>query len=253
MKKILTLLSLTAGTFAFGQSLQVLEHGTSNPVPANVIRYVDVTQGDDVKFDIKNLTNSALTYKVRKRIISTPAGCATPNSLMFCDALNCYAGSPVSTSATHLPLAANQIVDPNGYGIKADLMGGSCEGTYVVRYTVFVTANGSLTNDSTSFLITYNATPTGINAIDSKNFVLGNISPNPVAATAVVKYDFPYSPSSASIKIYNMVGSLIKEVKLDGQEGKASFDLSTISEGVYFYSLTVNDKVVNTKKLLVAH
>ncbi len=251
MKRIATTLFFAlAGTFAFGQSLQFVEHGTSTAAPANYNKNVDGQVGDALDMDLKNLTSNSFTYKIRKRILTSPSGCSSLNSIHFCDAMNCY--PPNGTlSATNLQIAANQTVGASsGYALKADIDPGDCCGTYVVRYTAFNTANA---NDSTSFTITYMVSNcTGISN-SHKAFELGTASPNPVSALATLKYDFYSTPENASIKVYNMVGSLVKEIKLEGSEGKAVIDATTFSDGIYFYSLNVNDKVINTKKLVVAH
>ncbi len=253
MKKITFLFMLVAAlNSAKAQSLQFLEHGTSVPAQANYTLYEDagVDDWDHFFMDVKNISASSLNYKIRKTLVSSPAGCATPNGIHFCDANTCYPPM-VAVSMSVIPLTAGEL---NGHGndhaLTADIDAGTCLGTYIVRYCAFNVNNPT---DSSSFTITYIVTPTGIQSAGTKHFATGAISPNPVSATATLKYDFATLPENASLKIYNTIGSLVKEIKLEGQEGKANIDLTNLSDGVYVYSLHVNDKTISTKKLIVAH
>lgn len=252
MKKIITTLFFTAtAALGFGQSLRFLEHGTNTVAQSTYIRYADVSLGDAFELDIENMSSNNLSLKIRKTIVSTPSGCSTPNDIIFCDPVNCYS-NPATAVGFAFPINANQIIDPatNLYGLKADVLAGSCTGTYVVRYKVYNTAN---TADSASVTMIYYVTPTAIATVDAKNFVMGNALPNPATNNSTIKYEFPAVPASASIKIFNTMGTPVKEIRLEGQEGKANIDASSLAEGMYFYSLIVNNKPVSTKKLLVTH
>ncbi len=252
MKKITLLLFVAFANSAWAQSFQFLEHGTSTVAQANYTRNVDATIGDEFKLDIKNISSSMKTYKIRKTIVNTPSGCATPNDIKFCDAQNCYSNTQ-NISAHNLQINAGQIINDSAarYGLSAHIDQGDCCGTYLVRYKVYDVTNA---NDSVSVNITYIVTNC-TNGIKNpfKNFELSAASPNPASGAAVLKYEFPTAPGNALVKIYNTIGSMVKEVKLEGQEGKAVIDVTDLSDGIYFYSLHVNDKIISTKKLIVAH
>ncbi|MFL5754577.1 MAG: T9SS type A sorting domain-containing protein [Bacteroidia bacterium] len=253
MKKIITTLFLSSlSTFSFCQNLRFLEHGSATPAQAVYNVNVDASLGDAYDLDIENMSSNALNLKIRKTVVSTPVGCATPNDVIFCDPVNCYS-NPATNVGVAFPINANQVIDPspNLYGLRADLLAGSCLGTYIVRYKVFNTAAPNTDTASVTFI--YNVTPTAIAAIDAKNFMLSAALPNPASTNATIKYDFAAVPSTASIRIFNTVGALVKEFKLEGQEGKVSIDASSLEDGMYFYTLSVNNKPVSTKKLLVNH
>src|ERR1700741_2601985 len=200
MKKIITTLFLSAvATLGFSQSLRFLDHGTNTPAQAIYTRNVNSSIGDAFELDIENTSSNALNLKIRKTIVSTPGSCGTPNDIIFCDPVNCYS-NPATNLGFAFPINANQVIDPGAglYGLKADLLAGTCSGTYVVRYKVYNTA---VLSDSASVTIIYNATPSAIASVDSKNFSMSAAMPNPVAGNAVIKYDFLSVPASASIKI----------------------------------------------------
>ena len=251
MRKIAIILFFTMSGYCMSaQSFQFIEHGTSTVAQSNYTRNItDASSGDQFSIDIKNISGSDKTYRIRKTILTEPKTCSEPEIFHFCDALNCY-GSGSSVSSDDLPIKAGQVVDPLSYGISADMDPATCFGTYVVRYTVF---NVNNTNDSTSFTLTYMVGTVGISNVETKNFKIGNISPNPVSTSASIKYDFPIVPQSASIKVYNMIGLMVTEIKIDGQKGKVLVDPASLSNGVYFYSLFVNDNIIATKQLIVNH
>ncbi len=121
MKKQLLLLYVTIGIgTTYAQSFQITKHGTTTPVTALT---ENMTQNDlyETKFDIKNISSSTKSYKIKKNIISVPTGCAEPQSLSFCDKNNCYPDF-LSVSSS-IPIAPGEVHDPNPgtYGISAHL------------------------------------------------------------------------------------------------------------------------------------
>lgn len=62
-----------------------------------------------------------------------------------------------------------------------------------------------------------------------------------------------YYPSTAQVQITNADGKLLKTVFLSGSgKGTLNVDASILSAGAYHYSLYVDNKLISTKKMLVA-
>ena len=78
------------------------------------------------------------------------------------------------------------------------------------------------------------------------------MGPNPVTNVSSFNYSFLGSGSQSTLKIYNMVGSIVKEIPLNSNTGMAFVSASDFEAGVYFYSLTVANQVVSTKKFIVS-
>ena len=76
--------------------------------------------------------------------------------------------------------------------------------------------------------------------------------PNPFGDSTRIDYEIPSNSESAEILIYNLSGQLIKRVDID-HVGKGSINLSAIGveSGNYTYSLTINNKLIATKKMLL--
>ena len=51
--------------------------------------------------------------------------------------------------------------------------------------------------------------------------------------------------------ISNIVGNIIKKELLSEPSGKLSIDVNAFENGIYFYSLVINNKTIITRKLIV--
>ena len=78
--------------------------------------------------------------------------------------------------------------------------------------------------------------------------MLSNAYPNP--ASNFVNFDVEMqNVQSASIAIYNMMGQEV--VRQDINDSHVSINVSDLTDGIYFYSLIVNNETVKTNKLVV--
>lgn len=86
------------------------------------------------------------------------------------------------------------------------------------------------------------------------NFSLKQNYPNPFNPSTVIEFSVP-KPSKVSLKIYDVSGRLVKTI-FDNAELNAgmfthTFDASQIASGVYFYSLTADNVLIDSKKMAV--
>ena len=88
-----------------------------------------------------------------------------------------------------------------------------------------------------------NSTPNGY-ALD-QNF------PNPFNPLTVINYQLPMT-SDVELSVYNILGekitTLVKNRQQAGQH-EVTLDGSSMSSGIYFYQVSVNGKVIKTKKM----
>jgi hypothetical protein len=84
-------------------------------------------------------------------------------------------------------------------------------------------------------------------------FSLSQNYPNPFNPTTIINYQLPMS-NYIKLIVYDVMGRevavLVNETKQPGSY-EASFDASQISSGVYFYRLTADGNIIDTKKLVV--
>ena len=119
-------------------------------------------------------------------------------------------------------------------------------GTSIVTYAFFASSG-----DSAIVTFDYDFLPTGINELSSKP-VLHTASPNPANAFTKVSYNM-VSGKDARIVISNVLGGVIKEIKLDNFQNVLTISTADMKQGVYYYSLVVDGKSVSSRKLIVSH
>jgi hypothetical protein len=95
---------------------------------------------------------------------------------------------------------------------------------------------------------------TSANAIKTNQAFIASIHnyPNPASSITTIKCKFNSQPESASIKVYNMMGSVVKEINMDKQD-KVEFSVTELNEGIYFYSVIADEKILAVNKLVVKH
>ena len=78
--------------------------------------------------------------------------------------------------------------------------------------------------------------------------------PNPTKQSTIIKYSIPQQTAKAAIKITNANGQEIKSINLS-QKGNGEINLQTndLTAGTYFYSLIVDGKMSDTKKMVITH
>jgi hypothetical protein len=75
--------------------------------------------------------------------------------------------------------------------------------------------------------------------------------PNPAKNTTSIRYSIPTNNGSAQLQLIDNLGRTVKTIQLNSS-GRINLDLSSLSSGTYTYSLIVDGKVVETKKLVKA-
>ncbi|WP_294228967.1 T9SS type A sorting domain-containing protein [uncultured Chryseobacterium sp.] len=75
-------------------------------------------------------------------------------------------------------------------------------------------------------------------------------APNPGKGETIIKYYLPKETNNASIGIYNVSGQLIKNIPLK-DKGNGSITLNGIRGGSYVYTLSVDGKNADTRKMII--
>lgn len=255
MKKIFTLFAITvAGLGLHAQSFQLLDpdNGSADVSNTTFDFWSDPSMDVIKELNLKNNSSSSKTVKMKRTFVSgVNTSLPDQDTIEICWNV-CLAPTWGTTqTAGNVTVAAGGVASfsGNGIGFHGTLKPCSILGVRVVRYTFWDASN---TNDSVSVVFNYHVTATGVAENNIKQFNFSNPMPNPAAGSTSIKYDFPTS-AKAKIKLYNAVGALVKEIKIEDQIGKITIDTDELSNGIYFYSLIVNDKVAGTKKLIVSH
>jgi len=86
---------------------------------------------------------------------------------------------------------------------------------------------------------------------DLPRAVLYQNAPNPFSERTVIKFDLPDNAASAFIYIFNMQGALIKQLPLNRQQSSVTINGSELTAGMYLYSLIVDGKEIDTKRMIL--
>ncbi len=85
----------------------------------------------------------------------------------------------------------------------------------------------------------------------STQLTVSNLYPNPADNYVELDYNLQDNTSDVKLTIRNVLGVLIGEYGLVIHGSKLHIDTSRLSAGVYFYTLSIHNKNVATKKLLI--
>jgi len=84
---------------------------------------------------------------------------------------------------------------------------------------------------------------------------LGDSQPNPANGSSLIEYSLPTGTSTATCQVYSLDGKLLSSTALNPSAGKnrITVDTGKLAPGMYIYSLVINGKATDTKKMVVAH
>jgi hypothetical protein len=86
--------------------------------------------------------------------------------------------------------------------------------------------------------------------LSNMSAVLNQNVPNPFDDHTVIDYTIPEDATNAQLIIYDASGVIVKKVDLQAKgEGALTLHSSNLKKGMYSYSLIVDGKVIDTKKM----
>ena len=81
---------------------------------------------------------------------------------------------------------------------------------------------------------------------------LGQNIPNPLNGNTSIRYNVPTVSTSAQLVITDNSGKTVKQMQLVKGAGNVNIDASALSAGTYNYTLIVDGKLIDSKKMVVA-
>lgn len=234
---LLTLGVLQAQTLTIVYEGQVLENGAT--VDINGVLSEDLFYEIVAHAQIKNNTDRSVQVFAQRVIHDTITG----SENYFCwDA--CYPPS-VGLSSSTMTIEAGQMsgeeVFSGHYEPKNHL------GVTQLEYIFFPESDP---NDKVSFLVNFRITPASLESW-KESVQFSNAYPNPATTAVNFDYSFPAGTQQAKVKIVNLVGQTLAEQKIEQNSGKVRISVDHLKEGVYFYSLIVDNQSVVSKKLII--
>ena len=209
------------------------------------------------KVDYSSTSDSAIVAftvsDVNKKTASNPALAPNDNMLLL------------KTRWSTMAYAVSDWSDAWG---NAGLANGTCDKTQIQRLNIAIN-NGFATFPAAGSRAAFNGTilidyiqiggasaPTneanGIANIESQKLVINNY-PNPATVSTKIQYSVVEN-GQVTVRVYDVVGkevsTLVNENKSKGTY-ELNYNTSTLQSGLYFYTMTVNNKLIATQKLIV--
>jgi len=75
--------------------------------------------------------------------------------------------------------------------------------------------------------------------------------PNPAGAEASIDYNLPSPMPDARLRVYNLIGKMVHETPLKGNQGTVTLQTSKFQAGMYFLYLTADGRELTSRKLIV--
>ncbi len=189
---------------------------------------------------LKNISSSTAVIKCRKIDVDL-----LPNTTnTFCWGL-CYANF-IYLSPLTVTLAPGDTTNE----FSGHYMPDNHEGYTTMGYSFFDINNP---NDSTYFYVEYLGTPNvGIEDREDMKTYVSNAYPNPASSIVSFDYNLPRGTRNAMINVHNLLGAKVKEMNIAGSHGKISVDVNDLKDGIYFYSVNLDNQIVETKRLIIS-
>lgn len=242
MKKtiLFLVLFLTIGLNIFSQNLTLSKNSAAVLNGDTITVSGAATNVLQCLVDVSNNSAAEISVKCRRQEISIVPG--STNSI-------CWGGQcwPENISQTPDPtiIPANDTTSE----FSGDYSPHGFVGISVIKYKFF---NMNNVTDTVSFFGKFIATAVGVNELVDYSSI-SPAFPNPSDKAAYINYKLSESDNNAKIIVTDMVGNEVKKISVEGKDGKVRIDTYDMTEGIYFYSFILNNKVYYTKKLVVVH
>ncbi len=234
MKRIL-LSALLIGCVAFAQA-QVLtvSYNESNLQNGDTIN-LKAGANDEIQFT-PAFHNNGSSNRVC-RIAAEKIDNTTTEIWSICTGLLCVSG----TTSAPFTIEGNGVYDDVhiDYTVPADAPTG------LFKISVYDTNNTSVRFEF--YTRVYNKNNTGI--AEASQSCLVNAFPNPAVSTVSISYS--NADANSLLVVYNMTGTVVREVPLNDGEGCMQVDVSSLPAGVYMYGIKSRANVYGIKKLVV--
>jgi hypothetical protein len=102
------------------------------------------------------------------------------------------------------------------------------------------------------FILRNPSRPTAIADISLDGCELYGNFPNPFSQSTVIRYTLPPTGKSAQMVIINTAGNIVRKIPLQADvAGSITIEGGSFPAGIYYYSLYVGNRLVDTKKMIL--
>lgn len=243
MKKIILLFFLNVILFqAFAQSLELYYEDELLGLEEAVTFTAHADSGlmSFHGLEVTNNSNNPLNIKCAREVFSAVNN--TENS--FCWGV-CYS---TSTDTSTVSIKINSGETSNEF--IGDYFPGGNAGITSVKYIFYDVANP---DDQTTFIVNYKATTESAVENNLQTVEFSRAYPNPANEEVSINYEFTENQRNVKFVIYNLFGHAVNETSIRDYSGTMKVNTSNLTEGIYFYSILINNEPTRTQKLIIKH
>jgi hypothetical protein len=196
--------------------------------------------GETIKVPVhlKNTSEKALIIVVKR--LSTQLGSTQKN--YFCIDNNCF---DQKTEEYQVRIEPGQTLT----SVHVALEAGLAHGISSAKYGAFNKSNpAEIYEFDLNFVV--EEKPVKENIYTSAHIILHDVYPNPVKDHGVIHYTVLNEQVKAKVVVHNILGNIIDEYPLPFSENKVNIRAETMTAGIYFYTLYIDNEGVVTRKLI---
>ena len=226
----------------FSQDLQLIyeDNVLENGAEITLTAHADSGMVSFGGLEVVNTGSIPLIIKCTREVISEVPG--TENS--FCWGL-CYSAS---TDTSTIALKIDAGVSSSSF--SGDYLPDGHTGTTAVKYTFYDLANP---DNQATFILNYKATTESDIEDHNTDIAFSPVYPNPANQQAKIDYTANTAENNVKFVLFDLFGSVVKEIEITEPSGSLNVNTSGLTEGIYFYSLLVNNESYLTQKLIIKH
>ena len=90
----------------------------------------------------------------------------------------------------------------------------------------------------------------------ASDYATGNIlyqnTPNPFKEQTVIRFSLAENATNAAICIFDMAGKMLKKMPVSSGDTSVSINGWELGEGMFLYTLIVNGREIDTKRMIIA-
>jgi len=191
-------------------------------------------------FNVHNTSANNISTRARKEEI-TISGSGASASI-------CFGGSCFGPATYQTP-CKNDSAGKSAVFTADFTFDGTNTNASTVRYCM---SSCTTPSDSAFLIIVYNPSAAGI-VNPLMNFSVSEPFPNPASSTVNFDYKLSNGGNNLNLMVYNLLGSLVKNVDLSETTGSVKLDVAGMDAGMYFYSFMMDGKTLTSKKFIVKH
>lgn len=219
--------------FSGAQSLQIVEGNTT----------ISGLVGKDLRVSIKIKNNS--DREVLLQVEQNPFSIKEDQTAYFrLDNKITRGKRAVSSNAKRLQ--PGEILNSFTAFLSSDFQTGKTQ----VRYKFF---DANQVQDSLGLTLNFMVSPhtSGDQLYASDYIVISNLYPNPATDFIVFDYKLSSNAPQAKVTIRNVLGSEVKSMELSKWDTNTRFSIADLKPGVYFYTLSMEDQNLVTRRFMV--